>query len=458
MLDAVGYGGQAGASTRIENYLGFPTGITGKALAGRAFVQAEKFGAEIVFPACGQRARLPRPGRPLPARAVGRRRGHRAHRGDRQRRPLPAAGDPRHRALRGPRRLVLGLAARGADVRRRRGGAGRRRQLGRAGGGLLSRARREGQPADPRRRPRQEHVALPGRPDRARRRTSSSAPAARWSALDGDPARHLDGVTWLCRFTGRHARAADPRPLPLRRRRSGDELGAALRAEARPQRLRADRRGGARAPRRASRRSRRACRASSRSATCARARSSASAARSAKARRSSPRSTRRWRPPTRPDRAWRSDASARRPRHPAAARRARCAGRAAGTAWCCSPTAATARPTRIFVIGRAFWQRTDAPATASPSCATSCAASAAARCAARGSAPASTAPITEVETDRDGYFRIEMAPGAPVPADRALAPARDRDAGAGAGRGGGRGLHPAGRRRASSSSPTSTTR
>jgi thioredoxin reductase (NADPH) len=40
-------GGQAGSSSRIENYLGFPTGISGYALAGRALVQAEKFGAEI---------------------------------------------------------------------------------------------------------------------------------------------------------------------------------------------------------------------------------------------------------------------------------------------------------------------------------------------------------------------------------------------------------------------------
>jgi thioredoxin reductase (NADPH) len=38
---------QAGASARIENYLGFPTGISGQALAGRAFVQARKFGAEM---------------------------------------------------------------------------------------------------------------------------------------------------------------------------------------------------------------------------------------------------------------------------------------------------------------------------------------------------------------------------------------------------------------------------
>ncbi len=48
---AASYGGQAGASARIENYLGFPTGISGQALAGRAFVQAQKFGAEMLIPA-----------------------------------------------------------------------------------------------------------------------------------------------------------------------------------------------------------------------------------------------------------------------------------------------------------------------------------------------------------------------------------------------------------------------
>ncbi|HYP85749.1 FAD-dependent oxidoreductase [Variovorax sp.] len=51
VLDCRHFGGQAGASARIENYLGFPTGITGGALAGRAFVQAQKFGAEILIPA-----------------------------------------------------------------------------------------------------------------------------------------------------------------------------------------------------------------------------------------------------------------------------------------------------------------------------------------------------------------------------------------------------------------------
>ncbi|HXB56226.1 MAG TPA: FAD-dependent oxidoreductase [Vicinamibacteria bacterium] len=48
VLEANAPGGQAGSSSRIENYLGFPTGISGQHLAGRALVQAEKFGAEIV--------------------------------------------------------------------------------------------------------------------------------------------------------------------------------------------------------------------------------------------------------------------------------------------------------------------------------------------------------------------------------------------------------------------------
>ncbi len=50
VLDQRAYGGQAGASARIENYLGFPTGISGQALAGRAFTQAQKFGAKMAIP------------------------------------------------------------------------------------------------------------------------------------------------------------------------------------------------------------------------------------------------------------------------------------------------------------------------------------------------------------------------------------------------------------------------
>jgi thioredoxin reductase (NADPH) len=50
-LETRAYGGQAAASARIENYLGFPTGISGGALAGRAYVQSKKFGVEMAIPA-----------------------------------------------------------------------------------------------------------------------------------------------------------------------------------------------------------------------------------------------------------------------------------------------------------------------------------------------------------------------------------------------------------------------
>jgi len=50
VLDERAFGGQAGASARIENYLGFPTGISGMGLAGRAFSQALKFGVKIAIP------------------------------------------------------------------------------------------------------------------------------------------------------------------------------------------------------------------------------------------------------------------------------------------------------------------------------------------------------------------------------------------------------------------------
>jgi thioredoxin reductase (NADPH) len=50
VLDSRSFGGQAGASSRIENYLGFPTGISGQALTARAFIQAQKFGAQFAIP------------------------------------------------------------------------------------------------------------------------------------------------------------------------------------------------------------------------------------------------------------------------------------------------------------------------------------------------------------------------------------------------------------------------
>lgn len=48
VIESIAPGGQAGTSSKIENYLGFPTGISGQALAGRAQVQAQKFGARLL--------------------------------------------------------------------------------------------------------------------------------------------------------------------------------------------------------------------------------------------------------------------------------------------------------------------------------------------------------------------------------------------------------------------------
>jgi thioredoxin reductase (NADPH) len=61
MLETSSPGGQAGSSSRIENYLGFPTGISGRELAGRAYTQAEKFGAQMLI-AKGTRLTCDRPG------------------------------------------------------------------------------------------------------------------------------------------------------------------------------------------------------------------------------------------------------------------------------------------------------------------------------------------------------------------------------------------------------------
>ncbi|MEM1412670.1 MAG: FAD-dependent oxidoreductase [Pseudomonadota bacterium] len=50
VIESEAPGGQAGTSSRIENYLGFPTGITGRALAARAWIQGQKFGAHFAVP------------------------------------------------------------------------------------------------------------------------------------------------------------------------------------------------------------------------------------------------------------------------------------------------------------------------------------------------------------------------------------------------------------------------
>ena len=97
VLDSKAFGGQAGASARIENYFGFPTGISGLALTARAFNQALKFGVEVAIPLEVRAARLRR-GRPAQRRAASPRaqqwrHGQRKDRGHRVRRALPPASD-----------------------------------------------------------------------------------------------------------------------------------------------------------------------------------------------------------------------------------------------------------------------------------------------------------------------------------------------------------------------------
>ena len=57
VLETEAPGGQAGSSSRIENYLGFPNGISGQSLAGRAYTQAQKFGAQMIVASSARRLR-----------------------------------------------------------------------------------------------------------------------------------------------------------------------------------------------------------------------------------------------------------------------------------------------------------------------------------------------------------------------------------------------------------------
>ena len=161
-VDAVALGGQAATSSRIENYLGFPTGISGQDLATRASIQAQKFGAVITSPCAvivaDRRRRAHR------RHVVRRHPGRRASARRRHRRPLPQAPGGRARALRDGRRVLRGDRTGGPDVRRGARRRGRRRQLGRAGGDV---PRREGRFGVRRRAPPAlgDDVELPRRPD-----------------------------------------------------------------------------------------------------------------------------------------------------------------------------------------------------------------------------------------------------------------------------------------------------
>ncbi len=168
VLDRRSFGGQAGASARIENYFGFPTGITGQALTARGFVQAQKFGVEIAISDDRHRADMRRRGRRPPARCRGWPPLLRARRHRRVGRALSPPADRPARRIRRPRRLVLGFANRAQFCSRQ--------EVVLVGGGnsagqaavFLAQHASKGPDDGARARPRRDDVALSDRPYRRR--------------------------------------------------------------------------------------------------------------------------------------------------------------------------------------------------------------------------------------------------------------------------------------------------
>ena len=209
VLDCRRFGGQAGASARIENYLGFPTGISGMALMARAYNQAQKFGVEIAIPS--EVIGFDGADRTSPSFALRLASGERV-----SARAVVIASGARYRRLdvenladvRRRRAFIIGPRRSRRAVRRPRGRAGRRRQFGRPGGGLSRRAGREGLDAGARREPRRDHVALSGRPDQ-RTCQCRSADRTEVCALEGADGM-LSAVHW------RHTRPARKCAVPIR--------------------------------------------------------------------------------------------------------------------------------------------------------------------------------------------------------------------------------------------------
>ncbi len=230
--------GRPARSMRIENYLGFPTGITGSELADRAVLQANRFGARLSVPSSGREPGLRRP---LPGPASRRRRDRRRQvPADRDRRGLPppraskAAKSSRAAASTTPRRPTRRELCRGARRGRRR-----RRQLRRTGRRVPRRQSPQGLPPDPRRRPQQEHVELPGaahRADREHRAAAQHRGASACTATAISP-----------RSTSANSRTGEERTSRDRRRCSASSARCRERTGCRPEietdatRLRADR-------------------------------------------------------------------------------------------------------------------------------------------------------------------------------------------------------------------------
>ena len=141
-IDCRSFGGQAGASARIENYLGFPTGISGMALMGRAFSQAQKFGVEMAIP--DEAVKLECGNDPCHVQLGDRRARAGAQRRARDRRPLPPASTSSGSSSSKARRSIIGPRRSRRTLRRPGRRAGRRRQFGRPGDGVPRRPRAAG--------------------------------------------------------------------------------------------------------------------------------------------------------------------------------------------------------------------------------------------------------------------------------------------------------------------------
>ena len=226
-LDCRSFGGQAGASARIENYLGFPTGISGMALMTRAFNQAQKFGVEVGIPkevlglaqtgsglqltlGAGETARARALVIAGGAKAIG----------------APRQGNLQKKAPSRAARFTTGpLPAGGQPLRRSGSRPGGWRELGRPGGGLSGGAR--GQGLDDRARPCGPEATM----SRYLIDRIAALPNVELLThtevvgLDGDDGI-LSAVTWRDGRSGQETHLANAAPVPVLHRRRPQRLTA----------------------------------------------------------------------------------------------------------------------------------------------------------------------------------------------------------------------------------------
>ena len=231
LLDRHAPGGQAGTSSRIENYLGFPAGVSGSELTRRAVTQAQRLGAECLVPVevtgvtvdAGYSARAPR-------RRAGTRDPHPA---GRHRHDLPRASRARHRRVHGRGRVLRRGHDGSAGVRGQARGGGRRGQLGGPGGdapvalcGRRADRRARGSPCAPpcrstsssRSTRRRTSACGPARKSRASRATDTSS-ASRFASPD-DGTSEVQDVDAVFVFIGTKPRSDWlPAGRPARRAR-----------------------------------------------------------------------------------------------------------------------------------------------------------------------------------------------------------------------------------------------